>query len=82
VADGVRIVSAVIAPLRRSLRSKLAARLRCLRLRWLISHAERDLAHHQEEFERASKHLPRQIALDRDHINRLTIELMQALRNT
>ena len=73
---------ATIIPLRRSLWSKLAARLECLHLRWLIHHAERDLAHHQEEFERASKHLPRQIQLDHDHIQSLTKKLVRALRNT
>lgn len=75
-------MSAVIIPLRRSIKSKLVARLQCLRLRWLIRHAEHDLEHHQAEFEHASKHLPKQIQLDRDHINSLTIELIRAERNT
>lgn len=73
---------AVITPTRRSLVSRLRARIECARIRWLIQHAERDLADPQREFEHASKHLPKQIALDRDHISRLTIELMQAVRNT
>ena len=75
-------MSAVIIPLRRTIRSKLAARLRCWHLRFLIRHAERDMAGHQNELDYATTHLPRQIAVDRDHINRLTIELMQAVRNT
>jgi hypothetical protein len=65
----------VLTPTRRPLRMRLVARLRCAYLRWLISHAEKDLRQHQAMFEHASKHLPAQIAIDRKHIDALTRRL-------
>jgi hypothetical protein len=72
---------AVIIPLRRSLWSKLRARLNCAYTRWLIVHAEQDLARQQAEFEHASKHLPAQIKVTQAHIHALTVQLTRELRN-
>lgn len=66
---------------RRPIAGRIKARLRCVYLRWLIDHAERDLKRHQMEFEDASRRLPKQIDLDRTHIQELTVLLMQADRN-
>lgn len=75
-------MAAVITPTRRPLLTKLRARVRCVYLRWLIRHAEHDLARHKAEFEHASKHLPAQMKVDRDHIAALTAELIREERNT
>jgi len=68
-------VSAVLTPTRRPVLGRFAARWRCVKLRWLIRHAEKDLAQHQREFEHASRHLPAQIAHDRAYIAALAKQL-------
>jgi hypothetical protein len=65
---------------RRPLRMRFKARIMAAYYRWLIKHAERDLARHQAEFEHASKHLPAQIKVDREHIHTLTLQLTRAIR--
>lgn len=67
---------------RRPLLGRLRARLSCAYTRWLIRCAEHDMARHVAEFEHASKHLPKQIALDRQHIAALTGRLIREDRNT
>lgn len=71
-----------VIPTRRPLTGRLVAMARCAYLRWLIRCAEQDLAHHQAEFERASRHLPEQIKEDRKHIDALTRRLVREDRNT
>lgn len=72
----------VLTPTRRPLTCRLVARLRCAYVRWLIRCSEQDLAQHQAEFEHASKHLPKQIAADRKHIEELTKRLVAENCNT
>jgi hypothetical protein len=71
-----------VIPTRRPLTGRLIARLRCAYIRWVISCAERDMAQHQAEFEHAAKHLPKQIAADRKHIEELTKRLVAENCNT
>jgi len=75
-------MSAVTYRTRRTAKSRLTARIRASYLRFLIRYAEQDLARHKEEFERASKHLPAQIKLDRDYIAALTRKLWRADQET
>lgn len=71
-----------VFPTRRPLLGRLVARLRCAYTRWLIRCAEHDMARHRAEFEHASRHLPRQIDLDRKHIDTLTRRLVREDRDT
>lgn len=68
-------MSAFILPTRRSLRTRLGARLRASYLRWRIWHAELDMAQHEAERKHALEHLPKQIALDKAFIDGLTRDL-------
>jgi hypothetical protein len=66
---------------RRPLLGRLKARLHCAYIRWVIRCAEQDMARHKAEFEHASRHLPKQIELDRKHIASLTARLIKEDRN-
>jgi hypothetical protein len=68
-------MSAVITRTRRPISGRIAARFRSIYLRWLIRHAEKDLAQHQAEFDAASRTLPAQIKADKEHIAALTRRL-------
>jgi hypothetical protein len=72
----------VLTPTRRPLTGRLIAKANCLYLRWVIRCAEHDMAQHKAEFEHASKHLPKQIAADRKHIEELTKRLVAENCNT
>lgn len=75
------MTTSLITPTRRSLVVRLMARLRVVYLRWLVRHAESDLAHHKALFDHASKHLPAQMRVDQQHIDSLTLQLTRALRD-
>jgi hypothetical protein len=70
---------AVITPTRRSYRWRIAGLLQELYLRWLITHAEKDKAHHERELQDALSRLPQQIDHDQRHIDNLTYELAKVM---
>lgn len=74
-------MSAMVTPTRRPILGRIRARVHAWHLRLLIRSAERDLAEHQREFDHVSKHLPRQLAVDRNYIHSLTLDLIRTERD-
>jgi hypothetical protein len=71
-------MSAVLTPTRRPLLGRIRARIRAAYLRWLIRHADKDLARQRAEFEHVSQHGPRQIKHTADYIAALGRKLHRA----
>lgn len=71
-------MAAVLTPTRRSLYRRLRASVRCVYLRWLLKHAEGDLAHERAELQRALDHWPSQIDRTNAYVDALTRRLTRA----
>lgn len=72
---------ALVIRTRRPWLGRLKAAAACAYLRWRIRCAEEDAKQHKAELQHAIEHLPKQIELDRQHIETLTKRLIKEDRN-